>query len=328
MVGMSEARVCSLASWRGASVALVGALLVAGCDRPTLSSTAADPVPPAVVAEPPVVFGAVADVQYCDCDAKRTRYYRESVQKLREAMERIAGAGADFTVSVGDIIDREFESYAIILPEFRAGPAGDRHYVLGNHEWKVDAADKSRVLGTLGLESRYDCFGIDGWRFLILDGTELSTYATVEGSEDRLAADALLEDLTNSGAMNAKAYNGAVSPEQLLWLHDELEQAEAAGERVLVFSHFPAQPPEGEACLWNDGDVRWILDQFSDVVVAHINGHDHRGGYAEAGGIHYLTLNAMVETEDQNAFAIFRLYQNRVEVEGHGRQPSYTWSLR
>jgi 3',5'-cyclic AMP phosphodiesterase CpdA len=266
----------------------------------------------------------VADVQYSDREPKRARFYRGAIEKLREAMACFRTNRVDFVMELGDIIDRDYASYATVLPEFRGAGVREQHLVLGNHEWKVAAADRSRVLSVLGLTARYYCLGLDRWRLVVMDGTELSRYATREGSPARSTADAMLRKLQSDGAMNAMAYNGGVTPQQLDWLHQELASAQAAGDRVIVLSHFPIHPPQATHNLWNDGEVQAALEQYPGVAVAHLNGHDHAGGYWQHAGIHYLTLHAMVETMEQNAFALLRLYPDRIEVVGHGRQPSYT----
>ena len=96
---------------------------------------------------------------------------------------------------------------------------------------------------------------------------------------------------------------------------------------MVVFSHFPVYPPEATHNLWNDGDVRAVLERYRGVAVAYISGHDHAGYYGEHAGIHYLILHAMVETADENAYAVLRLHADRIEVNGYGRQPSYTLPL-
>ena len=314
--------------------ALIGlaVALVLGCtlprageeSKPSATGTGGRAAGRASAPQPIVTFGVVADVQYSDREPKRDRFYRGAIAKLREAMACFRSHGVDFVVAVGDIIDRDFASYAIVLPELRVAGAGEQYLVLGNHEWKVAAADKPRVLSVLGLASRYYCFSVDGWRLVVMDGTELSSYATSEGSPARSAADAMLRRLGDTGAMNAMAYNGGVTPQQLEWLHQELASAQAASDRVIVISHFPVYPPQELHNLWNDDEVRAALEQYPGVTMAYLSGHDHAGGYWQHPGIHYLTLHAMVETMDENAFALLRLYPDRIEVEGYGRQPSYT----
>ena len=66
--------------------------------------------------KPKFEFGIVPDIQYCDCDASGTRFYRNSVDKLREASQTFNKEDVDFTVQTGDIIDRNLSSFSTILP--------------------------------------------------------------------------------------------------------------------------------------------------------------------------------------------------------------------
>ncbi|MFC1735443.1 hypothetical protein ACFL1X_04960, partial [Candidatus Hydrogenedentota bacterium] len=63
-----------------------------------------------------------------------------------------------------------------------------------------------------------------------------------------------------------------------------------------------------------------------DCVVAFMNGHKHKGGYRERKGVHYVTVRAMVET-DQNSFAVVEVFPGRLNVIGHGREMSRTLNL-
>ena len=306
-----------------------------GCDHPEVAEAAradASAVPQPAIASPdpcrsPVRFATIADVQYCDRKPKGTRFYREAVEKLGQAMDEIRAARPDFVISLGDIIDRDFESYATVLPSYEGEGTLESYFVLGNHEWNVAEEQKASVVPTLGLESGYYSFAIDDWQFIVLDGTELSSYATHAGAARQAEAKSMLRELERRGSLNAEKYNGGVSPEQLLFLHDELAFAAEHGARAIVFSHFPVYPPEAVANLWNDGDVRAVLSRFPGVAVAHVSGHDHRGYYGQEAGVHYLTLDGMVETEQTSAFALVKLCDDRIEVEGYGRQPSYTLEL-
>jgi 3',5'-cyclic AMP phosphodiesterase CpdA len=110
-----------------------------------------------------------------------------------------------------------------------------------------------------------------------------------------------------------------VGREQLRWLTRTLAEAKAAGEKAIVFCHFPVYPP-GEHNLWNDTEVIETLEA-SGSVVAYISGHDHAGGHAAKDGIHYLTVRGMVETGDSNAYAVVHVESDRLEIDGRGRQP-------
>jgi hypothetical protein len=50
-----------------------------------------------------------------------------------------------------------------------------------------------------------------------------------------------------------------------------------------------------------------------------MNGHNHAGAYDLQQGVHFLTLAGMVETPDQNAFAIVELRQGQLDLQGFGR---------
>ena len=54
------------------------------------------------------------------------------------------------------------------------------------------------------------------------------------------------------------------------------------------------------------------------------HGHDHAGGYARSGGVHYVTVPGMVEAPEKNAFAVVDVYDDRLDVRGFGSVPSRT----
>jgi hypothetical protein len=109
---------------------------------------------------------------------------------------------------------------------------------------------------------------------------------------------------------------------QMAWLKGVLDRAKAAHEHVVLFSHFPVFPKANYHNLWNADEVLGMLDGYRGTVVAYVNGHDHRGGYGRypAGtGIHYLTLEGMVETEKQGAYGVLKIYDDRLVFTGSER---------
>ena len=60
-------------------------------------------------------FGMLADVQYADAEAVGTRFYRSSLSKLDEALKTLKNDSVDFVITLGDIIDRNLESYKPVL---------------------------------------------------------------------------------------------------------------------------------------------------------------------------------------------------------------------
>ena len=57
-------------------------------------------------------------------------------------------------------------------------------------------------------------------------------------------------------------------------------------------------------------------------------GHDHTGGYARAGGVHFLTLEAIVEAPSgSNAFAVLDFHEDKIVVRGFGSATSRVLDL-
>jgi hypothetical protein len=65
--------------------------------------------------KPLITFGIIADIQYADYDPAGTRYYRSSLLKLKESLNSLRSDSADFIITLGDIIDRDYASYKPVL---------------------------------------------------------------------------------------------------------------------------------------------------------------------------------------------------------------------
>ena len=250
---------------------------------------------------------------------KWTRYYRNSLKKLEKAVLEYNSRDLDFVIQLGDLIDRDFSSYHEVLSIYRRLEIPGYH-VLGNHEFKVESEEKGRVLPTLGLKRGYYDFVYQPWRFIVLDGTDLSLFAPEEGSERYKEAESMLRRLKKGGIANALMKNGGLGIEQMTWLRQTLDKAQAAKEKVVLFCHYPVLP-ESSYNLWNNREVLQLLESYENVV-AYINGHDHKGSYQEKKSIHYLTLQGMVETKKENSFSIVDLYSDHMQLQGFGREAS------
>jgi len=262
-------------------------------------------------------FGLVADAQYADVPANNLRHYRQSPAKLAACVEAFNRAELDFAIHLGDFIDRDFASYDTVLPIYRRLEVPG-YFALGNHEFSVKDAEKPLILGKLGMASRHYDFTVKGWRFVVLDGNDISIPGTIRGTPERAEAEQMLAGLKAAEAPHAKTYNGAVSVRQLDWLDATLADADARRQPAVVFCHFPVFPFTG-GTLWNREEVIAVLDRHP-AVLAYINGHVHGGGYGVRNGIHYLTVNGMVDTEDTTAYGVAaRSAPGGVAVAGTGR---------
>lgn len=269
-------------------------------------------------------FGVIADVQYCDCppSSAMNRYYARSTDKLTEALTTFARHELRFILDLGDLIDRDFGSFDTILPTYEVARA-PVHRTLGNHDYTVNVTYLEKIPQRLGLGPEgYYTVDYDNWRLVVLNGNEVSLFATRAGTPLRQQAELMLEKLQKQGAPNAKEWNGGVSQTQLDWLDEQLAEAQQNGQSVVVAGHYPLYPV-GELNLWNDAAVIDVLERYP-AVRAYFNGHHHAGNYGQQNGIYYLNFKGMVDTADENAYAMVSVYDDRLEVQGFGREEDRT----
>jgi len=266
-------------------------------------------------------FGVLADPQYAPVPPSRTRYYSHSLSKLSEAVEFFNGQELQFVVTLGDIIDRHWESYGHILPIYDRL----RHpyfFLLGNHDFEVAPDDLALVPRLKASEHAYYDFTGGGYRFIILDGNEISLFANAKDSRRYRMAVEKLEKLKAANAPNAQSWNGGMSEEQFAWLKQVLDQAEKAGEKIIIFSHYPVFPVN-EHNMWDDERVIHLLCGYENFV-AYMNGHNHVGNYGSVAGKHFLNFKGMVETPAETAYAVVEVHPDRLEVKGYGREENRT----
>lgn len=267
----------------------------------------------------PFSFGVITDVQYADADPGGSRIYRASPAKLKAAMAHFNTMDLKFVIHLGDLIDRDYASFDTVMPLLEAC----RHpvfQVLGNHDYAVAQAKKSSVPMRMGMNRRYYDFGQGSWRFVVLDGNDMSLGAHVPGSNSYDASVDMLEQLKAEKAPNAQAWNGGVGHEQMRWFKATLAHAKKAGQRVIVFCHWPVWPKASHT-LWNDMEVVNVLESH-DNVRAYLCGHNHAGHYAQKNGIHYVTFRGMVDGADRTSYSAVRCTADAIEITGYGDEPS------
>jgi len=265
-------------------------------------------------------FGAIADCQYCEVPDRGQRKYSASKEKLQQCVEHFNKEDLSFVIHLGDFIDRNFSSFDEILPIYNSLEAPGYH-VLGNHDFEVADEYKELVPKKLGMPSKYYDFKIKNWRFICLDGNDLSFIAYPKGSQRYQES----EKYYREKKIRSPKWNGGVGAEQLNWLRKTLERAEDSEEKVALFCHFPVYPPDPHN-LWNAKEVIALLEEFS-CVKAYINGHNHKGKYGIKSGIHYLTCKGMVDT-DQSAYSIFRVNDEEIDVLGFERESERFFEIR
>ncbi|UCE05093.1 MAG: metallophosphoesterase [bacterium] len=259
-------------------------------------------------------FGVIADCQYSSGEDSGSRKYSLSKIKLKNCVDHFNTMSLEFVIHLGDFIDEDYSSFDVVKPIYDQLNM-PRHHVLGNHDYEVEDSKKEMVYNKLGMPSEYYDFAAKGWRFIVLNGNDISFHAYLKGSEKYVKAIKYYEQKT----IKAPEWNGAIGLEQLFWLKTVLQKSSRKGENVVLFSHFPIYP-EDDHNLWNAHELIEIIEHYSNVKV-YISGHNHAGNYGVKNGVHYLTLKGMVETE-KTSYAIFTVRENQIEVFGYGREES------
>ncbi|WP_457586450.1 metallophosphoesterase [Ensifer canadensis] len=276
--------------------------------------------------QPLLRFGVIADPQYAAVEPNLVlgRYYANSLTKLAEAIETFNAEELAFVVTLGDIIDRDWQSFDAILPLYER-LRHVRHFLLGNHDFRVEPERLVEVFARVGMPGAYQTFAATGWRFILIDGNEVSLFAPPPGDPRLAVAERWIETLKALGADNAQPWNAALGDRQFAWLEAALHKAETAGERVVVMGHYPVYPPNAHN-MW---DSERIVDLFGryENVAAYFCGHNHDGNYGLVDGTHFVNIKGMVETPDTTAYAIVEIHTDRMEIHGYGRETDRTLAL-
>ena len=220
-------------------------------------------------------IGLMTDLHYADKPATKTRFYRDALTKIDEAVSTINQKKPAFVVELGDLIDaaptvEQEISWLQTIEKRYAQLSMPRHYVLGNH-CVTTLTKKDFASHTGASESPHHVFDHAGFRFIILDAC-------------------FREDGTSYGRNNFHWQDTHIPAEQLEWLQSQLSSAHGP---VIVFAHQRLDESPGHA-VKNAAAVRGILEK-SGKVLAVFQGHSHKNDHQQIAGIHYTTLVAMVE---------------------------------
>jgi predicted phosphodiesterase len=225
-------------------------------------------------AKPLLRVGLMTDLHYADKEPTKTRFYREALAKLDEAVEHMNREKPALVVELGDFIDqadsveKEIE-WLKTMESHYAKLTMPRHYVLGNH--CVGTLTKQEFAQHTKAAVSFESFEAAGMTFLSLDACFRS-------------------DGTPYSRKNFDWKDANVPKAELAWLETELGKASGP---VIVFAHQRLDNDKAHA-VKNAAEVRSLLEK-SGKVHAVFQGHSHKNGYKQIAGIHYTTLVAMVE---------------------------------
>lgn len=266
---------------------------------------------------PLIRFGLIADIQYCNCDTERSRFYRNSLSKLEECVSDLNKENVQFTINLGDLIDRHQADLDSVLTRLKH--LNHKLYnTTGNHDYK-EVTDDKLLYKKLNMPSEYYSFRKKGWLFIVLNTNEVSMYANIAKTGKEKELKDMQEQIKISGRKNGARWNGGISNNQMQWLKKLLATAQKKGEKVLVFSHHPLYP-ETEFVALNSREILETLSSYS-CVKGVLSGHHHVGGFGEFKGIPLIIVEGMVETE-KNAYGVVDIYPDKIVLNGKGRVES------
>lgn len=291
------------------------------------SSLALLPVLPAVrqkIATEPrpegLRFGMITDLHYANRPTPEgnSRYYQESIDKLKECVDVMNRARVHFMIELGDLKDEnksptESETLQFLkeIESVYAQFQGPRHYVLGNHDH--DSISKQQFLdhiqtGKDRMAKNYYAFVHNGIKLVILD-----TNYNWDGSP------------YDKGNFNWKEC--ILPSDQMNWLEKELSSHALP---TIIFVHHRLDNTGDLSYMGpkNAPEIRKLLEN-SGQVLAVFQGHHHEGDHQVINNIHYYTLKAAVEGSgaENNSYAIVEVASNlNIEIKGFRRTESTQWS--
>lgn len=253
-------------------------------------------------AKPLLRVGLMTDLHYADKEPTRTRFYREALAKLGEAVAVMNTEKPALVVELGDFIDQA-DSVELEMEWLKTMEAAyaqlsmPRHYVLGNH--CVGTLTKEEFAAHTMAAGGHERFESGGVTFLSLD----SCYRS---------------DGTPYSRKNFDWKDANVPAAELSWLESELTKASGP---VIVLAHQRLDMDKAHS-VQNAAAVRALLER-SGKVQAVFQGHSHKNEHQQIRGIHYVTLVAMVEgtDEESSGYAMLEVYpDSSLRVKGFRRQ--------
>jgi Predicted phosphohydrolases len=266
---------------------------------------------------PAVRFGIMSDIQYCDCDNLWILYYRESLPKLEEAVNYMNKKNVDFTVNLGDIIDRDYSSFDPVIE--RLDKLNNKLInITGNHDY--DGVTDNKILyDRLSMPDEYFTYEFKehDWQFIFLNTNELASYSNIKGTPKEEEYNTIVERSDKEERNNTQSCNGGISEKQLHWLDSILTVADSLNKKVLIFSHHPIYPDNAAI---NNIEILSVIEKYKSVKAA-FSGHVHEGNFGYYKEIPFITIQGMLDTK-KNAYGIVSLYDNKIVIDGKGRLES------
>ena len=258
-----------------------------------------------------VRFGLLADSHYADREPVGTRYYRDSLAKMRECIQVLNDKAVDFAIHLGDLKDEDESpreagtlEYLRVIEKEYAQFHGPRYHCIGNHD--LDSISKTQFLQnientSIPQDQGYYSFDQKGFHFIVLD-----------------------PNYHPGGRHHHKGdfewYDAHLPEHEWAWFENDLRRTQLP---TVVFCHFT---------LYNftrDEHPYYVTDylraqklmESSGKVIAVFQGHVHQEDFIEINGIHYCTQLGMIDHGglENNSFAIVEVTAKEIKINGYKR---------
>jgi manganese-dependent ADP-ribose/CDP-alcohol diphosphatase len=271
----------------------------------------------------PVRVGILTDCQYCNCPSIGKRNYRLSLLKLDSCIAVLNPLSLDAIFHLGDMIDHDYSSFDSVLPRFgQFRPP--LHLVLGNHDYMIKKKFKHGLPERIGMKEDHYTVDLDSWRFIVLNGDDLS-YVAPQDKKQKEERNDIVNDQYSQVHLNGLPWNGGIGRDQMNWLKERLDESQQSHLKVIVVCHFPLFTKDNHN-LFNNKELFNLISRYA-CVKAYFNGHYHSGSYKVRDGIHLVNFMGMVDTQ-MNSFAVVTLTSDSILIKGYGREPDRNLKIR
>ncbi len=266
-------------------------------------------------------FGLVADSHYADRPPRGTRYYRQSLEKMRQFVEVMNRESVNFVVHLGDFKDEDenkrpedtLKFLTAIETEY-AEFHGPRYHCVGNHD--VDSITKKQFLQ--GIENTgidrdqpYYSFKSEGFHCIVLDANYY------DDGRDHFYKYPI--DFQNTHFPN----------KEIQWLRQDLIQNK--NTPTIVFCHHPLFHFIREEKQFHVNGFEKVQELLRDhgLVTAVFQGHVHEERVQVIHGTHYITQLGMVDYRglENNSFSIVELNNIGIHIDGYQRSTNQVFSF-
>lgn len=268
-------------------------------------------------------FAVMTDIHYADADPRKTRYYRDSLPKvnqaIRELNDQITHAPRDTAPSLclmlGDLIDsrktpidqggvEEELAYLDTIEAAMAKLNTPRHYVFGNH--CVYTLTKDEFAAHTVAQPTYYSFD--------------HPLANTKGHLHMVILDACFTSNSEPyGRRNFTWSDANIPQHELDWLKADLK---ATPNPTIIFTHQRLDAMGGLLTINNATQVREIINNAKNVI-AVFQGHSHENSLVHHNNIPYLVFRAIVEGPglQNNAYATVDIFPDlSILIHGHYKQ--------